>query len=163
MKTDSTRTTVGLFDMRSSSQMPSPSCGGSRGDITPSCGFIYGYHVFLLNGALGVQLGNGGSHYRCGASNGGCTNYVSDIPLNDGEWHHVVITIDRDQPDGLRFHVNGELRHVRDARDRQGSLDLYIDDPSCEFVCPFTTQLSYIGSADVAMDDFKLYAGLLGD
>lgn len=35
------------------------------------------------------------------------TNYVGNIPIADGNWHHVAVTVDRDQPDGGRWYLDG--------------------------------------------------------
>jgi len=60
--------------------------GGSRG-----------FSVFLGNGTLGFQLGDGF----------GFTNYGRPGFFADGQWHHVAVTVDRDQPNGLVMYVDG--------------------------------------------------------
>ncbi len=56
-----------------------------------------GYSVFTYNGELGFQLGDGA----------GYTNWVRPGFIADGEWHHVAVTVDRDNPNGLVLYVDG--------------------------------------------------------
>lgn len=74
-----------------------------------------GYHVYLYRGAVGLQLADGSwtnwnAHHFPGAD------------VADGEWHHVVVSVDRDRPDGLRFYVDGRLVGSADPRRRDGDL-----------------------------------------
>jgi hypothetical protein len=59
---------------------------------------VRGYHLYLYQGGLGLQLADG-SH----------ANYGSPTPVADGTWHHVAVTVDRDQADGIRFYLDGVL------------------------------------------------------
>ncbi len=102
-----------------------------------SSGLHYGYHVFLTEGFLSLQL-----------ADGGWTNYVSiDMPYTidmprmpttinpalktpahgfvaDGQWHLVVITVDRDLTDGIRWYVDGiEVGKRRNPTGYSGNLD----------------------------------------
>jgi hypothetical protein len=71
-----------------------------------------GYSLFVHQGRLGLQL-----------ADGGWTNYVSTLAIADGEWHHVAVTVDRDQVDGIRWYLDGEPAGPRlDPRNRSGSL-----------------------------------------
>ena len=73
---------------------------------------VIGYHVYTWNGRLGFQL-----------ADGGWTNWTSTGFVADGEWHHVAVSVDRDQTDGLRFYVDGvALPDVIDPTVRSGSL-----------------------------------------
>ncbi len=71
-----------------------------------------GYHVFAWQGHLGVQLADGTGH-----------NYTSGAFIADGLWHHIAVTVDRDDPQGLSFYVDGMLREVMDPTSASGSLD----------------------------------------
>ena len=76
-------------------------------------GGYLGYHVFLYQGRLGLQL-----------DDGGYTNYGSAAFVADGAWHHVAITVQRAASDGIRWYVDGTEvlpRHNPTAHD--GSLD----------------------------------------
>jgi hypothetical protein len=58
-----------------------------------------GYFLFLYNGRLAFQLGDGTFF-----------NYISpsSLPdLRDGAWHHVVVTVDRDSATGGNLYVDG--------------------------------------------------------
>jgi PKD repeat protein len=74
-----------------------------------------GYSFYLYNGQLGFQLADGvGATSTCetypassppGAS---CTNYIVNGPnLADGLWHHVAVTVKRDNSLGGRFYIDG--------------------------------------------------------
>jgi hypothetical protein len=56
-----------------------------------------GYSLYLYNGSLGFQLASGGNYY----------NYNSNAFVADGAWHHAVISVDRDNPAGLVFYLDG--------------------------------------------------------
>ncbi len=58
-----------------------------------------GYVLFLLNGYLGSQIGDG-THYN---------NWVSTGFVADGNWHHVAVTVDRDNPSGWLHYVDGSV------------------------------------------------------
>ncbi|MDZ4805001.1 MAG: LamG-like jellyroll fold domain-containing protein [Candidatus Eisenbacteria bacterium] len=65
---------------------------------------IQGFVVFLNNGYPGLQLAVGGgfTNYGLSAVNGGAPAFVAD-----GLWHLVAVTLDRDDPAGLQFYVDG--------------------------------------------------------
>ncbi len=73
-----------------------------------------GYHLYLYNGRLGMQL-----------ANGGYTNYNTQSGfVADGDWHHVAVTVDRDDAQGIRWYIDGvELPETHNPTGRQGSLD----------------------------------------
>lgn len=71
-----------------------------------------GYSLFVHHGRLGLQL-----------ADGSFTNHLSALAIADGEWHHVAVTVDRDQPEGIRWYLDGEPAGPGlDPRDRSGSL-----------------------------------------
>ncbi len=61
-------------------------------------GQLHGYVVFVSNGLIGLQL-----------SDGTFFNYISTVNVDDGGWHFITITVDRDNPGGLLFYDNGVL------------------------------------------------------
>ncbi|MHC4891449.1 MAG: LamG domain-containing protein, partial [Planctomycetota bacterium] len=71
-----------------------------------------GYVMYLWNGQPGFQLADGSGH----------TNYSSARSVADGNWHHVAVTVDRDDPNGLVFYVDGANVRERDPTGRPGSL-----------------------------------------
>lgn len=84
-----------------------------------------GYSLYLLDGKLGFQLADaGGPGDTCGGSSADpCRNYDSGIVVATGNWVHVAVTVDRDNPSGLRFYVNGApTGSVFDPTTKQGSL-----------------------------------------
>jgi len=75
-----------------------------------------GYAVYLWNGIPGIQLANGvGTQY---------TNYNSSTSgwIADGNWHHVAVTVDRDQTNGLKFYIDGSMYPPQNPTNRLGSL-----------------------------------------
>lgn len=73
-----------------------------------------GYLVFIYGGKIGLQMGDVfNSHY----------NYVDTRLINDGKWRHIAITIERDNPSGLIFYVDGIASAPYNPMNRQGSLD----------------------------------------
>ncbi len=87
---------------------------------------IVGYHMFTWDGKIGMQLADGnGDVNRCKFDSGQprCTNYITDRFIADGQWHFVMVTVDRDDSNGMRFYVDGVLAQTMDPTGRQGSLN----------------------------------------
>ncbi len=87
---------------------------------------LTGYHMYLWDGNLGFQLADGnGQIAKCKWDNAApqCTNFTSSAFVADGKWHHVVVTIDRDQRGGMHFWVDGTQVAQFDPTGRPGSLD----------------------------------------
>jgi hypothetical protein len=61
-------------------------------------GLLRGYSLFLSIGKLGLQL-----------ADGTFANFLSSatVPI-DGRWHHVAVTVDRGNPAGGRFYIDGQ-------------------------------------------------------
>jgi hypothetical protein len=72
-----------------------------------------GYMLFLYNGNLALQLGDGTFY-----------NYFDDTgaKLYDGNWHHVAVTVDRSSPTGLNLYVDGAVVLNYSPMNRPGSL-----------------------------------------
>jgi hypothetical protein len=77
-----------------------------------------GYALYLYGGKLALQLADGGSGT-------GHTNYVSKINVADGSCHFIAVTVDRSEPDGIRFYFDDRevVTERRDPTTRRGSLD----------------------------------------
>jgi hypothetical protein len=59
---------------------------------------IFGYSLFLFDGALSFQLADGSfDNY----------NSTATVP-SDGAWHHVAVTVSRGDPSGGRFYIDGK-------------------------------------------------------
>jgi len=80
-------------------------------DKREESGEVRGYSLFLVNGTLGFQLADG-AH----------TNYVSSFNVPANEWHHITVTVDRDDPAGLFFYLDGAQDVPFDPTGRPGSL-----------------------------------------
>ena len=75
---------------------------------------VRGYAFFLgAGGTLGFQL-----------SDGTFANYSSALAVaNDGQWHHVAVTVDRDNTNGIVFYLDGAADSVlRNPVPRAGSV-----------------------------------------
>jgi len=61
---------------------------------------LTGYVLFLVNGYLGSQIGDGA----------GYNNYVSTTGfVANGNWHHVALTVDRNNASGWLHYVDGSV------------------------------------------------------
>ncbi len=69
-----------------------------------------GYAFFLLNGRLFLQMAIGVGGVNCSTSpSDACTNFGTSGPnVGDGQWHHVAVTVDRDNAQGGVFYVDGD-------------------------------------------------------
>jgi hypothetical protein len=69
---------------------------------------VVGYSFFVSSGALAFQLADGnGTNAVCGSADSTCTNYSSGVVVADGQWHHVAVTVDRDDTSGGTWYVDG--------------------------------------------------------
>ncbi len=53
--------------------------------------------------------------------------WMTAAELGDGEWHHVAVTVDRDQASGIRFYIDGTLVDTFDATTVPGDLSTESD------------------------------------
>ncbi len=84
---------------------------------------VQGYSLFLGNGTLGFQLGQGVGSPICSTAPGAsCTNYPSGAFVANGQWRHIAVTVDRSSPTGGRFYVDGVHVATFDPTIRPGSL-----------------------------------------
>lgn len=59
---------------------------------------LLGYVIFSQDGKPSIQLNDGD----------GYTNFSSSTYINDGKWHHLIFTVDRDNPTGGGvFYIDG--------------------------------------------------------
>jgi Concanavalin A-like lectin/glucanases superfamily len=79
-------------------------------------GLISGYSLYVGSySRLQLQLGD-----RAGVST--YTTPSFHPALTDGNWHHVAVTVRRNDPQGIKWYHNGHLVWVHDPTDRPGSL-----------------------------------------
>jgi hypothetical protein len=72
-----------------------------------------GYHFFISAANLGFQLGDGSAFL----------NHVAPGPaVNDGNWHHVAVTVDRTSATGGRLYIDGAVVLTFDPTTRPGSI-----------------------------------------
>jgi hypothetical protein len=82
---------------------------------------IRGFAFFLFSGYPALQMADPGafSNYILTAGNGGAAAFVAD-----GNWHFVAVTVDRDDPAGIQFYVDGvAVGTPFDPVPRSGSLN----------------------------------------
>lgn len=85
-----------------------------------------GYAMFLVDGKLSFQLADGeGTTDVCNSNAAArCRNFISSGPaLDDEQWHLVAVTVDRDQPDGITFYVDGVPIQTFDPTEQMQSLE----------------------------------------
>lgn len=67
-----------------------------------------GWQLFLRNGNPGLQLATGSGPAFCSFDPAdACTNYETDFDVADGTWHFVAVTVKRDDPQGVRWYLDG--------------------------------------------------------
>lgn len=107
-----------------------------------------GYHVALVNGSPVLQMADGlGTGY---------SNYASGLCLADNQWHHLAVTVRRNDKYGIRWYLDGKpAGNVHSAKGRNGSLGnnspLYIGRHS------IANTGHFIGS----LDELSLYGRML--
>lgn len=87
---------------------------------------VHGYHMYVWDGNIGMQLADGsGTIPRCKWDVGvtQCSNYTTEAFVADGRWHHIAVTVDRDQNGGMHFWVDGQHAGKFNPTNRQGSLN----------------------------------------
>jgi len=98
---------------------------GPSGPFIPLNAKYVGYQLYLYNGQLGLQMADGQPKGKGGQTWSNYTVPGSD-PANrvdDGRWHHFAVSVDRDQPDGIRFFRDGKEVGQRNPLGRQATLD----------------------------------------
>ena len=78
---------------------------------TEASGPTRGYVLYTYNGRLSLQL-----------ADGSITNYETGPVIADGQWHQVTVTIDRDNPTGGVWYIDGVQFGTFNPTGRQGNL-----------------------------------------
>ena len=77
-------------------------------------GDYVGYSLYLYQGKLGLQLSTPTQSHQ---------NWVSNAYVAKDQWHHVAVTVDRDDPTGIDFYLDGSpVLPEYDPTSRDGSL-----------------------------------------
>ncbi|MBU1372471.1 MAG: LamG domain-containing protein, partial [Bacteroidetes bacterium] len=71
-----------------------------------------GYLIYLVNGKLGFLL-----------RNSSITNYNSPLFVADGKWHHIAITVARENKNGIMFYLDGVPTQLGDPTLQSGNID----------------------------------------
>jgi alpha-tubulin suppressor-like RCC1 family protein len=72
-----------------------------------------GYHFFISAANLGFQLGDGSPFLN---------HIAPGPPINDSNWHHVAVTVDRAATTGGRLYIDGAVVLTFDPTTRPGSI-----------------------------------------
>lgn len=75
-----------------------------------------GYHFYLYNGSLGLELADGSGSL-------GYTNFNWNVNVATNNWNFVAVTVDRTDPNGIKFYLNGVQGTSQNPTVRPGSLD----------------------------------------
>lgn len=78
-------------------------------------GYNIGYSFFLNDGNLSIQLADG-------SFPNSYTNYASTLFVADGNWHHVAITVERKNKQGIIFYLDGSSIQYADPTSHTASL-----------------------------------------
>jgi len=120
----------------------SPSLNFGTGDFSVSCWFkttnTSSFNT-LIDKRIKVASGWQGYHLcvyygkdivlQVGDNVKGWYNYLgsSGNTLNDGNWHFVTVTMDRDNTQGVKIYIDGQLKKVDNATYRTGNIDTNAD------------------------------------
>ena len=118
---------------------------------------MVGYHVYLANGYLGLQLADGAS-----GTPPGYTNYNTPIMIPaDGYWYHVAVVIaDRLSTVGIRWYLNGVVQVTTgNPTDRLGS---FVNDSPLR-IATRTADPPLSGWFGGALDEVEIYNRALTD
>jgi len=77
-----------------------------------SSGSVTGWQVYTYAGKLAMQLGNGSTF----------GSYVSPTSIADGNWHSVIISVNRTSTTGGKMYVDGNLQYTFNPTSVPGSL-----------------------------------------
>ncbi|KAF0142115.1 MAG: hypothetical protein FD122_952 [Stygiobacter sp.] len=75
-----------------------------------------GYSIFLGDGKLALQIGDGAPEFDS------YTNYGSTLFVADGIWHHIAITVSRSNSQGILFYLDGVPTQFGNPTSHLGSL-----------------------------------------
>lgn len=91
-----------------------------------------------------------GSRLQLNLYDGTSSTIQSEMaPLADGQWHHVAVSVDRDMPDGIRFHCDGVPAGSGDPTGHQGNID-----NAADFL---------IGATSTVLGDTAIFEGALDE
>lgn len=115
-----------------------------------SSGGGVGYHFVLYDGHMLLQMNTPSGWVNfCGWDN--------TPAFNDGKWHFLAVTVDRDRSYGLYMYADGKQIYNANPTSYTGDLTntapLYIGKHSTDDSCNFNGQL----------DDVRIYKGFLSD
>lgn len=106
---------------------------------------LTGYQLYVWNGQPGLQLADGAGYTVLSS-----TGFVAD-----GNWHHVAVTVDRDNTSGVLFYVDGSLVSILNPTARQLTLTN---------TAPFVMARNLISPSETfagSLDELELYNRVL--
>jgi hypothetical protein len=87
---------------------------------------LAGYNLFLFNGLVAFQMADGPGSTDCSTDpSSACTNWSAPpgTGVADGNWHHITVTVVRNQKDGGTFYVDCVRVGTFDPTVRPGNLN----------------------------------------
>lgn len=108
-----------------------------------------GYCVFLNDGKLSLQLNDNLSIWA---------NYSTTIVIADGNWHHIAITIQRNNSQGIIFYVDGSPIQTGNPTSQQGS---FSNSTSLRIGLNTYMQISYSQVFKGILDEVELFKKVL--
>lgn len=91
-----------------------------RSEATP---LGLGYSLYLSGGVPILRLADTSSAEPCIPGATCQVDFSAGRNVADGQWHHLVVSVARQQENGLRFMIDGATVATHDPRLRSGSLD----------------------------------------
>jgi hypothetical protein len=76
-----------------------------------------GYSLYIYNGYVGLQLADKSGFYNYN------NNLDTSTSIANGQWHHIAVTVDRDDFRGLKFYIDGVLESTKNPMPYNGSLN----------------------------------------
>jgi hypothetical protein len=105
-----------------------------------------GFSFYFTPGRLGTQVAdNGKYHYG---------NFEAQAVLEDGQWHHVVATVERKSTTGLKLYLDGKVITTHDPTAYAGSLD---NPGTFKVGYSYGPQPPVHGFLNGSVDDVRLY------
>ncbi len=107
---------------------------------------LQGYHFFIEHGVLMFEMTVAGQTSR----------FDSGYYVGDWGWHFIAVSVDRDNPEGGIFYVDGVPVAFFDPTERQGSLDNAADATMGRLSAPADRPW-------MALDEVELFHRVLGE
>lgn len=119
--------------------------------VTALSGQQVGYMIMISYGWLIMQMSDEENSWRN-------YNAAGIERVDDGAWHHLAVSVDRDQPKGGRLYVDGAEVYTFDPTERSGSLSNSTPLRLGSGFRPFEGSLDEIALYQRALDESEIRA-----